>query len=201
MIVDVYTSLNSPWAYLGARDLETIMARSKAQFRIKPTKFAEVFAATGGLPLAQRPAARRAYRMMELKRWSKRRGIPMVLTPKHMPCDETHGVRLVMAASNAGLNAFRLAREISKSMWELDQNFAEPQVLDAALARAEINPASLAKELADPAALDAQWSANTQEALNRGVFGAPSFVLPDGEFFWGQDRLEFLAEAVGVSLT
>ncbi|MFM2423126.1 MAG: hypothetical protein RL291_1656 [Pseudomonadota bacterium] len=196
MIVDVYTTLNSPWAYLGAEQLNGIRARSKATFRIRPSKFAEVFAATGGLPLAQRPPARRAYRMMELKRWSKRRGVPLVLVPKHAPCDETQGVRLVMAAQEAGFDGFKLAQEIGRALWELDQNIADASVLAAAGQRAGID---ISKLTVDAARLDAQWEANTKEALERGVFGAPSYVLPDGEIFWGQDRLDFLAEALGAN--
>lgn len=201
MIIDLYTTLNSPWAYLGTNQFADIVARSNATVRIKPTKFGEVFAATGGLPLAQRSAARRAYRMMELKRWSRKRGIPLVLTPKYAPCDETNGTRLVSAAANAGLDAVKLAFEIGHSLWVLDQNIAEPAVLAAAAARAEIDYALLnATVIKSASDLDAQWAANTAEALSRGVFGAPSFVLPDGEIFWGQDRMEFLADALTVTI-
>jgi 2-hydroxychromene-2-carboxylate isomerase len=199
MIVDVFTTLNSPWAYLGAEELARIRAKSSATFRIRPAKFAEVFAATGGVPLAQRPAARRAYRLMELKRWSTRRKVPLVLAPQHFPCDESAGVRLVMAAQHQGADGFRLAHEIGRSLWTLDQNFADEAVLAQAVGRAGLDLAALKPYADDVPARLAEWDANTQEALSRGVFGAPSFVLPSNEFFWGQDRLDFLAEAVGAS--
>ena len=50
--------------------------------------------------------------------------------------------------------------------------------------------------MASDADLDARHDALTAEALERGVFGAPSYMLPSGEFFWGQDRLDFLDRAL-----
>ena len=78
--VDYHVTLNSPWSYLGSRPLIEIAKARGARIDIKPTKFGPVFERTGGLPLAKRAPARRAYRLMELERW----GLPLD-EPIHWP--------------------------------------------------------------------------------------------------------------------
>jgi 2-hydroxychromene-2-carboxylate isomerase len=194
--IDYFMTLNSPWTYLGAARFGEIAARHKASVRIKPSKFAEVFAKTGGLPLAKRSPERRAYRMMELKRWRDHLGVPINLEPKHFPSDETIGARLVIAAALQGKDACRLALELGRSLWELDGNLGDEVVVAAAAERAGLDAAAIRRAGPSDETLDRVHDQNTAEALERGVFGAPSYVLPSGEIFWGQDRLEFLDRAL-----
>jgi 2-hydroxychromene-2-carboxylate isomerase len=67
--VDYYMTLNSPWTYLGSALFAEIARRNGVAVNIKPCKFGPIFEQTGGLPLPKRSPQRRAYRMMELKRW------------------------------------------------------------------------------------------------------------------------------------
>jgi 2-hydroxychromene-2-carboxylate isomerase len=191
--IDVYVSLNSPWVYLGWPRFQAMVAKHNATVSVKPAKFGDVFAVTGGLPLAKRAAERRAYRLMELTRWRDYHGIPIALEPKSFPSDETSAARLVMAAGQQGKDTMRLSQEIGKSLWELELNIADPAVLTLAALRAGLDAAAIRAAGASDADLDAQWEANTAAAIKRGVFGAPSYVLESGEIFWGQDRLELLA--------
>lgn len=195
--IDYYISLNSPWTYLGSRRFREIARRHGAKVNVKPAKFAEVFAKTGGLPLAQRPPERRAYRMMELKRWRDHLDTPIKLEPKFFPCDEAAATRLLIAAIIKGRNALEFASEIGRALWELDQNIANDRVLDEAAERAGLDPVKLRADAPAAAEADALWDRFTKEALSRGVFGAPSYVLQSGEIFWGQDRLEFLDRELG----
>ena len=190
--VDVYISLNSPWTYLGWPRFRGLAIKYKLTTAVKPARFGDVFAATGGLPLPKRAPARRAYRMMELKRWRDRLGIPIALEPQAFPSDEAPATRLLIAASEQGHDGVRLAEEIGRALWERDERIADAAVLAAAASRAGIDAAAVLAKARPAAALDAQWDANTAEAITRGVFGAPSYVLADGEIFWGQDRLELL---------
>ena len=194
--IDYFMTLNSPWTYLGSARFAEIAARHNATVRIKPTKFGEVFAKTGGLPLPKRAPERRAYRMMELKRWRDYRGVPINLEPKHFPSDETIGTRLVNAAALQGLDACRLALELGRSLWELEGNLGDQAVVAEAAKRAGLDAMAIRKSGPSDEELDRIHDQNTSEALQRGVFGAPSYVLPSGEFFWGQDRLEFLDRAL-----
>lgn len=190
--IDVYVSLNSPWTYLSWARLRGMTSKYNLSVTVKPARFGDVFAATGGLPLPKRAPERQRYRMMELRRWRDRLGIPIALEPKGFPSDETAGARLVIAASEQKLDAARLMEEIGRSLWERDESIADPSVLAAAAKRAGLDSDAIRKAGRSDADLDAQWVANTAEAVSRGVFGAPSFVLPDGEIFWGQDRVDLL---------
>jgi 2-hydroxychromene-2-carboxylate isomerase len=100
--IDYYLSLTSPWTYLGSARFAEIAERNGATVNIKPCKFGPIFEQTGGLPLPKRSPQRRAYRMMELKRWREALGIPINLEPKHFPCDDVAATRLVIAAGLQG---------------------------------------------------------------------------------------------------
>jgi len=194
--IDYYFALNSPWSYLGSARLRQIAQRHRCRVNVKPAKFGEIFVQSGGLPLPKRSPQRRAYRLMELQRWRDHLGIPIVIEPRTFPVDETPAARLVLACVLAGADALALATEFGRSLWELDQVLTEEPVLEAAAKRAEIDLAAVKAKAPPDAELDALWSRNTEEAVARGVFGAPAYVLETGEIFWGQDRLDFLDRAL-----
>ena len=98
--VDYYLTLNSPWTYVGSAPLAEIAKRHGVT--VKPCKFGPIFEQTGGLPLPKRSPQRRAYRMMELKRWREVRGLPLNLEPRHFPCDDLAATRLVISAKVQG---------------------------------------------------------------------------------------------------
>jgi 2-hydroxychromene-2-carboxylate isomerase len=193
--VDYYMTLNSPWTYLGSALLAEIAKRNGASVNIKPCKFGPIFEQTGGLPLPKRSPQRRAYRSMELKRWRDFRGIPVTLEPKHFPCDDTAATRLVIAAKLQGKDAHKLSLELGHALWEREESLADPAAVSLAAQRAGFEAAELRSSHSD-AELDMVHEQFTRDALTAGVFGAPSFVLPSGEIFWGQDRLELLERAL-----
>jgi len=194
--IDYYLSLNSPWTYLGSARFAEIAARHGADVNVKPCQFGPIFEQTGGLPLPKRSPQRRAYRMMELKRWREVLGIPINLEPKHFPSDDAAAVRLVIAAKLQGKDAHRLSLELGRAVWEREETIADPGVMALAAQRAGLDMAELRAGGPSDADLDAVYDQYTQEALAAGVFGAPSFVLPSGEIFWGQDRLDLLERAL-----
>ena len=194
--VDYYLSLNSPWTFLGSALSAEIARRNHVTVNVKPAKFGPIFEQTGGLPLPKRSPQRRTYRMMELKRWREVRGIPLTLVPKYSPCDDTAATRLVIAARLRGEDALKLSLELGRAVWEREETLADASVVSSAAERAGLDAAALRTGGPSDAELDALHEQYTQEALAAGVFGAPSFVLPSGEIFWGQDRLELLERAL-----
>jgi 2-hydroxychromene-2-carboxylate isomerase len=194
--IDYYLSLNSPWTYLGAARFAEIARRHGATVNVKPCKFGPIFEQTGGLPLPKRSPQRRAYRMMELKRWREALGIPIHLEPKHFPCDDTAATRLVIAAKLQGKDAHRLSLELGRAVWEREETLTDPEAVAAAARRAGLDAAELHAASPSDAEIDKIYEQYTQEALAAGVFGAPSYVLPSGEIFWGQDRLDLLERAL-----
>ena len=197
--IDYYVSLNSPWTYLGSAPFAEIAKRHGAIVNVKPAMFGPIFEQTGGLPLPKRSPQRQAYRLMELKRWREVRERPLTVEPKHFPCNDLPATRLVIAAKLQGEDAHRLSLEFSRAIWEREENLAEAATIDAAAQRAGLDAGALRAGSPSDAELDALLEQYTQEALKASVFGAPSYVLPSGEIFWGQDRLDLLDRALKMA--
>ncbi len=193
--IDYYFALNSPWSYMGSDRLAKIAAAHGATVNAAPVNLGAIFERTGGLPLPKRSPERRAYRMMELKRWSAFLGIPLVLEPKHFPHDESEGVRLVLAARLSGGDAHKLATELGRSLWEEDKDPSDAVVQNEAAARTGLDAEFLRNVLSSDDA-KAQWTKQTEDAIAKDVFAAPTYVV-DGEIFWGQDRLDFVERKLG----
>jgi carboxymethylenebutenolidase len=190
--IDYFASLNSPWTHLGAARIEAYAARHGASLRIFPVDFGTIFAGSGGLPLPKRSPQRQAYRMMELRRWRDRLDIPIQIEPKFFPSNELPAAQCVIALRETvgDAPAIALAHRVLKALWEENRNPGDPDTLAALIADVGLDLATVSALGADP-----KWAkrraADTQAALARGVFGAPSYVI-DGEIFWGQDRLDFV---------
>jgi len=190
MHVDYYGSLNSPWTYLGAARIEALGARHGATLKFWPVDFGLIFSASGGLPLPRRSPQRQAYRMMELKRWREATGLPLTLEPRCFPFPEAKLAEAVIALreTHGDAPAVALAHRILRALWAEDRD----PVADFAALAAECGQdgVALLAKAADP-----RWAAmrqsDSEAALARGVFGAPSFVIGE-EIFWGQDRLDFV---------
>jgi 2-hydroxychromene-2-carboxylate isomerase len=197
--VDYYLSLNSPWTYIGSAPFAEIAKRNGVTVNVKPAKFGPIFEQTGGLPLPKRSPQRQAYRMMELKRWREVRGLPLNLQPKHFPSDDAAATRLVISAKLQGKDAHRLSVELGRALWEREESLADAAAMAAAAQRAGLDAAALRAGGPGDAELDALYQQYTEDALKAGVFGAPSYVLPSGEIFWGQDRLELLERALKLA--
>jgi 2-hydroxychromene-2-carboxylate isomerase len=194
--IDYYMTLNSPWTYLGSGLFAEIARRNGATVNIMPSKFGPIFEQTGGLPLPKRSSQRRACWFMELKRWREVRGIPLTLEPKHFPSEDSAATRLVIAAKLQGKDAHKLSQELGRALWEREEALSDPAAIAAAAQRVGLDAAKLRAAGPPDAELDALLEQSTRSALAAGVFGAPSFVLPSGEIFWGQDRLELLERAL-----
>jgi 2-hydroxychromene-2-carboxylate isomerase len=197
--VDYYLSLNSPWTYIGSAPFGEIAKRHGVTVNVKPAKFGPIFEQTGGLPLPKRSPQRRAYRMMELKRWREVRGLPLNLEPKHFPCDDLPATRLLISAKLQGKDAHKLSVEFGRAVWEREESLADAATMASAAERAGLDAAALRAGGPADAELDALFQQYTEEALAAGVFGAPSYVLPSGEIFWGQDRLDLLERALKMA--
>ncbi|MBN8902845.1 MAG: 2-hydroxychromene-2-carboxylate isomerase, partial [Rhodospirillales bacterium] len=163
-----------------------------ASLRIWPVDFGTIFPASGGLPLPKRAPQRQAYRMMELKRWRDHLGIPIRLEPKYFPAQEQLAACCTIAVRETigDAEAIRLAHRVLKALWEEDKDTGDRATLSDLIAQVGLDADRVLTLGADP-----RWAekrtADTRAALDRGVFGAPSYVIGD-EIFWGQDRLEFV---------
>ena len=196
--IHYYLSLISPYTYLGDPFLTEIAQRHGASIRRKPVALSKIFPETGGLPLAKRAPARQAYRLTELDRWRKHRDMDLNLQPKYFPAAEWPAAGMVIAAENQGLNSGALVNGILTAIWAEDRDIADADTLLAITDERGLDGKALLKAAEDEG-IKAAYDGNTEEALQAGVFGAPTYVFRD-ELFWGQDRLDFLDQALGQAL-
>lgn len=192
--IDYYFSLQSPFCYFGNARLQDVALRHGAAILFKPVVLPQIFAATGGLPLAKRSPERRTYRLMELARWSAHLGIPINRDPKYFPVDESLAARVVIGAQREGHDVGTLTTAIMRAVWELDANIADRCTLAQVAAGCGFDGDGLLELANDPGVAEIH-ARNTDEAISCGVFGVPTYVLDD-ELFWGQDRLDFLDRAL-----
>jgi 2-hydroxychromene-2-carboxylate isomerase len=192
--IDYFFSLVSPWTYLGHERFEALAKKYNAKVTYKPADLGKVFAVTGGLPVKQRSPQRQAYRMMELKRWREFLKIPLTLEPKFFPANADPGALVVIAAIHKGLAPGKLIGSFGRACWAEEKNIADPDTIRAITKSCGFNADELLKAAAAPD-IQAEYDSNTEEAVRRGVFGAPTWII-NGENFWGQDRLEFVERAL-----
>jgi 2-hydroxychromene-2-carboxylate isomerase len=189
--VDYYFATVSPWAYLGHARFARIVRDTGASVRVRPMDLGAIFPVSGGLPLAKRAPQRQAYRLVELRRFSDWLGVALNVQPAHFPVAGDPAARLIIAADEAHGSgaALDLAGRVGAAIWAEQRNVADPAVLQALLQEAGLDAALLQR--ADAPAVAERYATFTREALEAGVFGAPSYVI-NGELFWGQDRLDFV---------
>ncbi len=192
--IDYYLSCISPFTFLGHDLLLKTAASAGARINFLPMRLAPVFAQSGAKPLGERPQSRRDYRLVELKRWARKRGLALNPEPKYFPTNPALADSCAIALLECGENPAGFAGRIMAACWVEDKDIADSAVVAKALAASGFDAdAILAAAASDVIA--SRYEQNTQQALARGILGAPAYVL-DGEQFWGQDRLELLAETL-----
>ena len=195
-VVDYYMTPVSPFTYMGHERLRAICARQGAQINLRVMDLGKVFPASGGLALKDRPPQRRAYRMMELKRWRDFLGIPLTLEPKFFPVAAEPAATALLAVleHHGGDTALDVAGDFLRAIWAEERNLADADTLAEILGKRGLDAAGLLAH-ARSAEVAARYIQHSQEAIARGVFGSPTYVYQD-ELFWGQDRLDFLDRAL-----
>ena len=192
--IDYYFSLTSPWAYIGHALFCQVVSTYDCEINYKPVMLGELFSETGGLPLVKRHPVRQRYRMLELQRWREKRGLTFHLRPAHVPFNGRLADGVVIAAVEAGHDPDPFLRRAFASVFEDQLDLADPAVLTR-LADESGLPGGQMIARSGSDEVSAAYEQNRQDALAADVFGSPAYVL-DGEVFWGQDRIELLADAL-----
>ena len=178
--IDYYFTPQSPWTYLGHERFVRMAHAAGRAVRLLPVDFGRVFAVSGGLPLGQRAPQRQAYRLIELQRFSSHLQLPLHLHPTFFPVSGDAAARLLIAVqhSDGADAALQLAGAVFSGVWANQRNIADEAALAGLLADCGLDAARLAQS--HSADVQAQYEANTQQAIDHSIFGAPSYVL-DGE--------------------
>ena len=194
--IDYYFSVISPWSYLGDARLRAIASRHQVTLNHKPISPGTIFSRTGGLQLKDRSDQRKAYRMQELTRWRDHLGAELTLEPRFFPTNDQLAHGTVVAARQSGDDPSELVHALMRACWVEDQDIADPSVVSAALTTAGLDVDKLIT-LAKSETSRNEVDANTEEAISRGVFGVPAYLIGD-QLFWGQDRLKFVERALAL---
>lgn len=192
--VEFLFDVGSPYTYLAYHHLPVIARSHGARIAWTPVLLGGIFQATGNASPAEVPAKSR-HSQVDLQRWARAYGVPFRMNP-HFPINTLAMMRGAVAAQLHGGDALlqRYLGAIFPAMFEHPRDLGQPAELGAVLAGAGLDPAQFLQWIADPAVKD-RLKANTAHAVARGVFGAPTFFVGD-EMFWGQDRLDFVAQAL-----
>lgn len=188
--IDYFFATVSPFTYLAGNRFEKIAAKHGATVTYKPLDIIALFGRTGGTAPKDRHPARQEYRLQELRRMSKKTGLPLNLKPAFWPTNPAPSGYAVIAAQEAGSGDLgKLVTALGRSCWADEKNIAEDDVIRDCLEEAGFDPALATTGMLKGADI---FAANLEEAVKRGAFGAPFYITDTDERFWGQDRLEDL---------
>ncbi|MCG6902129.1 MAG: 2-hydroxychromene-2-carboxylate isomerase [Rhodobacter sp.] len=193
--IDYYFATISPFTYLAGTRLEEIAGRHGATITYKPLDIIALFARTGGVTPKERHPNRQEYRLQELRRQSAKAGVPISEKPAFFPTNAAPSSYAVIAAQTAGGGDLgKLVHSFTRACWAEDRDVADDAVIRDCLAKAGFDPA-----LADSGLLAGAeaYTVNLEDAVNRGVFGAPFYITDADQRFWGQDRLDDLDAHLG----
>jgi 2-hydroxychromene-2-carboxylate isomerase len=192
--VEFFFDFGSPTTYLAHTQMPVIAQRTGAEILYRPMLLGGVFKATGN----QSPAfiaAKSKWMDGDLNAFARRYGVPYARNP-WFPVN----TMMLMRGAVAMQKEDRLAPYVDAvfhAMWVEPQNMNDPQIVGTVLAKAGFEPKQMLSLIEDQNIKD-ELRKNTEEAVSRGVFGAPTFFVGDNMFF-GQDRLEFVEEALNAA--
>ena len=192
--VEFFYDFGSPTVYLAATQLPDIAASVGATIDWRPMLLGGVFKSTGNQSPVVVPA-KAAYMNNDLKRFPKRYAVPFRFNP-HFPINTLALMRGAVACQDDVVVSSTYRDAIFMAIWVEARNLNEPDVIGQVLSDAGLDPAELMNRIGQQTVKD-QLIANTEEAVNRGVFGAPTFFVGE-QMFFGQDRLDFVAEAIST---
>ncbi len=191
--LEFFYDYGSPFSYLIDTQLPALCARTGAELEYRPMLLGGVFKATGNRSPVQEPVEnKRAYGGLMLQRWVARYGVPFKLNP-HFPINTVQLMRAAVAAQEQGVfEAFHAA--VFPAFWAAGENLGDSGVLTKVLEGAGLDARALLEATGDDA-IKQRLRANTDEAVARGAFGAPTFFVGD-EMFFGNDHVQFLEKVL-----
>ena len=191
--LEFFSDLGSPTTYLAYTQLPGICAETGSQLVYQPILLGGIFKATGNASPVTIPAKGR-YLLQDLARYAKRYGVPLKFNP-HFPINTLTLMRAV-----TGIQLRQPERFIDfidclfRAIWVEGRNMGDPAVVAAVLAQHHFDPAQVLELTQDEEVKDA-LKHKTEEAIARGMFGAPAMFVGQ-QLFFGQDRLDFVREAL-----
>ena len=193
--IDYVFATISPFCYLAGARLEEIAARHGASVRYMPINAPALFPRMGGQALADRHDSRKVYRLQELRRWSLRLGMRLDVKPLYFPAHPApSSYAVIAAAALGGGDLAGLVQAFPRAVWAEGRNIADEAVVQEIVAAHGFDPKAVERGMFAAAET---YSDNLEEAVARGVFGVPFYLVGESRF-WGQDRLDDLDQHLAV---
>ncbi|MFT4195350.1 2-hydroxychromene-2-carboxylate isomerase [Ottowia sp.] len=195
--VEFFFDVGSPAAYLAWTQLPALCRQAGAALVYRPMLLGGVFQATGNRSPVEVPAKGR-YIRRDFERFAARCGVPLRFNP-HFPINTLLLMRgaTALQMQDGGARFGDYCAAVFRAMWVDGRDLGAPEVVGQVLQAAGFEPAELLS-LAGRQAVKDRLKAVTEEAVARGVFGAPTMFVGE-QMFWGQDRLDFVREALAAS--
>lgn len=191
--LEFFFDLGSPATYLAYAQLPALCAETGTQLVYQPMLLGGVFKATGNASPITVPAKGR-YMFNDLARYAKRYNVPLKFNP-HFPINTLVLMRAVTGIQLRQPERFQAFIDcLFRALWVEGRNLGDPAGVAAVLTEAGFAPEEVLA-LANDESVKTALKDKTEEAIQRGVFGAPSMFVGNDMFF-GQDRLEFVREAL-----
>jgi len=188
--IEFFFDLSSPYSYLAATQLPEVAAKAGASIAYRPMVLSAVFKAAGNDMPAKVPA-KGGYMLKDLDRWAEHYGVRFRFS-SHFPANTIKAMRLILVADEEG-KAEPLTLGAFRAMWAEDRDLTDAIVLADLAEKAGLDPEKALAAIESPTIKD-KLRANTDEAIARNIFGAPTMCVGD-EMFWGNDRLHFVQDA------
>lgn len=193
--IEYFYSAHSAYAYIGSKLLMDVARDGGRRIDHRPMDLRAVVAATGPGPHNSRTEERRAYFSgREIERWAEARGVEILSWPTFHDNEIALSNGMLIAGLLQGQDIDMLAHRLLEGHWRDDADLADPATLERLGKEAGIDPTPLL-DAARSAEVLAVYTANTNEAIRRSVFGSPTYFI-DGDMFYGQDHLELVARAL-----
>lgn len=192
--VEFYFDVGSPASYLAWTQIARLAERHGAEVVYQPMLLGGVFKATGNASPASVPAKGR-YTRIDFERFARRYEVPFAQNP-FFPINTMQLMRGAVALLD-GDQFQPYVDAVFRAIWVEGQNMGDPDVVARVLGGQGFDVAGLLQQINDPAVKE-RLRQITERAIERGVFGAPTFFVGD-EMFFGQDRLDFVEAALAES--
>lgn len=188
--IDYFFATISPFTYMAGTRPAQIAAKHGATITYKPLDIMQLFGRTGGTPPKDRHPNRQEYRLKDLGYSAALLDLPINVKPAHWPTNMAPSSYAIIAAQNAGGGDIaKLVDDLTTACWAGEKDIATDDVIRACLEGAGFDAG-----LADSGLMSSadEYASNLEEAVRRGVFGAPFFITDSDARFWGQDRINYL---------
>ncbi|MGH8448946.1 2-hydroxychromene-2-carboxylate isomerase [Pseudomonas sp.] len=191
--LEFFFDLGSPATYLAYTQLPALCAETATRLVYQPMLLGGVFKATGNASPITVPAKGR-YMFEDLARYAKRYNVPLRFNP-HFPINTLVLMRAITGMQMHQPERFQAFIDcLFRALWVEGRHLGDPDVVASVLTEHGFD-AQEVLALANDDAVKTALKDKTEQAIQRGVFGAPSMFVGK-QLFFGQDRLEFVREAL-----